>query len=70
MHTIDLLRGQGVPAKTTLGSAAIIVVMIVVPILAAAGMVDRYMQNDTDIGIKQQTIATEQKTIDKFADAV
>ena len=70
MHTIDLLRGQGIPAKTTLGSAAMIVVMIAVPILAAAGMVDRYMQNDTDIGIKQQGIAIEQATIEKFADAV
>jgi len=70
MHTIDLLRGQGIPAKTTLGSAAMVVVMIAVPILAAAGMVDRYMQNGTDIGIKQQTIKTEQATIDQFADAV
>jgi len=70
MHTIDLLRGQGIPAKTTLGSAAMVVVMVVVPILAAAGMVDRYMQNKTDIGIKQQTITTEQETIEKFADAV
>ena len=70
MHTIDLLRGQGIPAKTTLGSAAMVVVMIVVPILAAAGMVDRYMQNGTDIGIKQQGIAIEEATIEKFADAV
>jgi hypothetical protein len=70
MHTIDLLRGQGIPAKTTLGSAAMIVVIVAVPILAAAGMVDRYLQNKTDIGIKQQQIAVEQATIEKFADAV
>ena len=70
MHTIDLLKGQGIPAKTTFGSAAMIVVIIVVPILAAAGMVDRYMQNSTDIEIKQQGIVNEQATIDKFADAV
>ena len=70
MHTIDLLRGQGIPAKTTLGSAAMVVVIVAVPILAAAGMVDRYMQNKTDIGIKQQTITTEEQTIEKFADAV
>ena len=70
MHTIDLLRGQGIPAKTTFGSAAMVVVMVVVPILAAAGMVDRYMQNKTDIEIKQQTIETEQQTIEEFADAV
>lgn len=70
MHTIDLLRGQGIPAKTTLGGVAMIIVMIVIPILAAAGMVDRYLQNETDIGIKQQGIAMEQATIEEYADAV
>jgi hypothetical protein len=70
MHTIDLLKGQGIPAKTTVGSVAVVIVIIVVPILAAAGMVDRYMQNSTDIEIKQQGIVIEQATIDKFADAV
>ena len=70
MHTIDLLRGQGIPAKTTLGGVAMLIVMVVVPILAAAGMVDRYMQNITDIEIKQQTITTEEATIEEFADAV
>jgi Tfp pilus assembly protein PilN len=67
MHTIDLLRGQGIPVKTTLGSAAMVVVMVVVPILAAAGMADRYLQNQTETGIKQQAITVEQKTIDEFA---
>ena len=70
MHTIDLLKGQGIPAKTTLGGVAMLIVMVVVPILAAAGMVDRYMQNKTDIEIKQQTITTEEATIKEFADAV
>jgi hypothetical protein len=70
MHTIDLLRGQGIPAKTTLGSAAMLVVMVVVPILAAAWMVDRYLQNKTEIGIKQQKIAAEQGIVEKLSDAV
>ena len=70
MHTIDLLKGQGIPAKTTLGSAAMVIVMAAVPILAAAGMVDRYLQNKTDIEIKQQQIAVEQATVEKFADAM
>ena len=70
MHTIDLLRGQGIPAKTTLGSVGMILVIIAIPIFAAAGMVDRYLQNKTDIEIKQQTIVNEQATIDDFADAV
>lgn len=70
MHTIDLLRGQGIPAKTTLGSAAMVIVIVVVPILAGAAMADRYLQNKTDIEIKQQQIILEQATIEKFADAV
>lgn len=70
MHTIDLLRGQGIPAKTTLGSLLMIIVIIAVPILAAAWMVDRYIQDETDIGIKQQAIAKQQETIEQFADAV
>ena len=70
MHTIDLLRGQGVPAKTTLGSVIMIIVIIAVPILAAAWMVDRYIQNGTEIGIKQQAIVNEQATIEEYADAV
>ena len=70
MHTIDLLRGQGIPAKTTLGSAGMIMVIIAVPILAAFGMVVRYKQIGIDIGIKQQVIANEQATIEKYADAV
>jgi len=70
MHTIDLLRGQGIPAKTTLGSVVMIIVIIAVPILVAAWMVDRYIQNETEIGIKQQAIVKEQATIEKFADAV
>lgn len=70
MHTIDLLRGQGIPAKTTLGGVVIIIVIIAVPVLAAAWMVDRYLQNKTDIEIKQQAITTEKATIETFADAV
>jgi hypothetical protein len=44
-----------------------IVVIIAVPILVAAAMVDRYKQNGIDIGIKQQAIAIEQETIDHDA---
>jgi hypothetical protein len=70
MHTIDLLRGQGIPPKTTLGSATMVVIMVVVPIIAAAGMVDRYLQNKTEIEIKQYEITVENATVGEFADAV
>jgi len=70
MHTIDLLRGEGIPAKTTLGSVLIVVVIAAVPVLAAAAMADHYLQNRETIAIQQQAITKDQATIEEFADAV
>lgn len=70
MHTIDLLRGQGVPAKTTPGSVAIVIVTVAVPFVVAMWMLDWYLQNRTIISIDSQAIAKEQETIDKLAQAV
>lgn len=67
MHTIDLLRGQGVPAKTTLGSVAILAVIVAVPILAGAVLLDRYLHNREVIAIGQEGIAKTQETIDHYA---
>jgi len=70
MHTIDLLRGEGVPAKATLGTVAIVIVTVLVPLLAGAVMVDRYLHNRETIAIQQEAIAHNQTTIDEFAGAV
>lgn len=70
MHTIDLLRGQGIPAKTTLAGIIILVVAAVVPFVIAIGMLDRYLQNRTVISVQQQAIANEQAKIDELSDAV
>lgn len=70
MHTIDLLRGQGIPAKATPGSAAILVITVAVPFVVAIWMLDWYLQNITIISIDRQAIAKEQATIDKLAPAV
>ncbi len=67
MHTIDLLRGQGIPAKATLGSVMILAVMVAVPILAGAVLLDRYLHNREVIAISQQGIDKAQETIDRFA---
>jgi Tfp pilus assembly protein PilN len=56
MHTIDLLKGQGLPAKTTLGSVFFTVLMFVVPLLVGAGMAGFYLINKTEIDIKQGQI--------------
>lgn len=70
MHTIDLLRGQGVPAKTTFGSVAIVMVTVAVPFIVAVGLLDRYLRIETVLEIRSQAIAKEQATVDKLADAV
>ncbi|TKJ38202.1 MAG: hypothetical protein CEE38_05435 [Planctomycetes bacterium B3_Pla] len=70
MHTIDLLRGEGVPPKTTLGSVLIVVVIAAVPVLAAAAMADRYLQNRETIAIQQKAITTDKATIEELADIV
>ena len=67
MHTIDLLRGQGVPAKSTFGTVAMVIVFVAVPILAAAVLLDRYLGNKEVIAIDQQAIGKAQETIDRLA---
>jgi hypothetical protein len=67
MHTIDLLRGEGVPAKATAGTVAIVIVTVLVPLLAGAVMADRYLNNRENIAIQQEAIARNQVTIDELA---
>ena len=70
MHTIDLLRGKGVPARTTLGRVALVMVAVAIPLLIGAGMLDRYLRNETVISIQRQAIATEQAAIDELSNAI
>ncbi len=70
MHTIDLLRGEGVPAKATAGTVAIVIFTVLVPLLAGAVMADRYLNNRERIAIQQEAIARNQATIDELAGAV
>jgi Tfp pilus assembly protein PilN len=62
-----LLRGQGIPPKATFGTVAMVIVIVAVPILAAAVLLDRYLGNREVIAIDQQAIAKAQETIDRFA---
>ena len=64
MHTIDLLKGQGLPAKTTLGSVFFAAMIFVVPLLVGAGMVGLYLLNNTKIEIKQGEIDRYKKEIE------
>ncbi|MHC4507893.1 MAG: hypothetical protein ACYTAO_02905 [Planctomycetota bacterium] len=66
MHTIDLLRGEGVPAKATPGSACLVAVIVAVPILAGSVMAGRYLQNVVVIGIDRRAITRAQETIGRY----
>lgn len=70
MHTIDLLKGQGIPERTTLGGVTIVVAGVLVPCLVTAGMLYEYMHNRATIPILQKAIANEQAKIDKLSAAV
>jgi hypothetical protein len=56
MHRIDLLKGQGIPAKTTFAGMVIIAVTVIVPIIVGAAMIDRYVQNWLDIDFMSRDI--------------
>lgn len=63
MHKIDLLKGQGLPVKTTIGSVFFAALIFVVPLLIAAAMVGFYLTNKTEIGITTSQIERLDKII-------
>ena len=69
MHTIDLLRGEGIPLRTTPAGIIVAVVTVLVPLCVAAGMVDRYLNNINLIDIETYALAREQARIDSYSDA-
>ncbi len=70
MHTIDLLKGQGIPARTTFAGTVIIAVTVIVPILVFAVMLDSYLQDRLDIDNMKREIARFQIKIEEFAPQV
>jgi hypothetical protein len=70
MHTIDLLKGQGTPARTTFAGTIIIAVTVIVPILIFAVMLDSYLQNRLDIDNMNREITRFQNKVDEFAPQV
>ena len=70
MHKIDLLKGQGLPEKTTLGSVFLITLMVVIPLLAGAGLVGLYAVNRIDIDVvANQLEHSEERAAELKADA-
>ncbi len=63
MHTIDLLKGEGLPAKTTLGSVLVTAIIFVLPLLAGAVLAGMYSIDKTELDVMQRQIDHYKKTI-------
>ncbi len=70
MFKIDLLKGQGIPMKSSPGGIAIAAVTVAVPMTIAIIMFGFYLNNRTHVSIKEQEIVRCQAEIDKLSGAV
>ena len=70
MFTIDLLKGQGVPMKSSPTGIAIAAVTVAVPIIAAITLFGFYLNDKTAASIGGQEIVRYQSEIDKLSGAV
>jgi len=70
MFTIDLLKGQGIPMKSSPGGIAIAAVTVAVPFIVAIIMFGFYLGDKTTASIKKQEVARCQAEIDKLSGAV
>jgi Tfp pilus assembly protein PilN len=70
MFTIDLLKGQAVPTKSTPGSITAAAAAVAVPVIIAIALFGFYLRNRIVISIHGQTIANYQAKISELSDAV
>jgi hypothetical protein len=70
MFTIDLLKGQGVPMKSSPGGIAIIAISAVVPIIVAIIMFGFYLEDNALASVSEQEIVRCQTEIEKLSGAV
>ncbi len=70
MFTIDLLKGQGVPMKSSPGGIAIAAATVAVPFIVAIIMFGFYLNDKTAASLKKQEVARCQAEIDKLSGAV
>ncbi len=70
MFTIDLLKGQNVPMKSSPGGIAIAAAAVVLPLTVAIITFGFYLNNKITVSINEQEIIRCQAEIDKLSDAV
>ena len=70
MHTVDLLRGRGIPPKTTLVGIVITTVTALVPLCTSAALLDKYFRNEVFLAIQSRTLALEIQEQDSYSEAI
>jgi len=70
MFTIDLLKGQGIPAKSHPRNIAVAAAAVVVPIIIAIVMFGFYLRNRIVISIQKNAIANYETKIAGLSDAI
>ncbi len=70
MFTIDLLKGQGIPMKSSPGGIAIAAVAVAAPMTIAIIMFGFYLNDRTQVSTKEQEIVRCQAEIDKLSGTV
>ena len=70
MFTIDLLKGQGTPRKSSPGSVATAATAAFVPVVIAIAMFSFYLLNRIFISVQTSAIASYETKISKMSDAI
>ena len=70
MFTIDLLKGQNVPVKSSSGGIAIVVATVVVPLTVEIIMFGSYLNNKLVVSRNEREITRCQAEIGELSDAV
>ena len=70
MFTIDLLKGEAVPAKSMPEGIAVAAVTFAVPIIIAIVMFSFYVSNIMNISIQKREVVRYKKKIDQLSDAL
>ena len=70
MFTIDLLKGEAVPAKSRPEGIAVAAVTFAVPIIIAIVMFSFYVSNIMNISIQKREVVRYKKKIDQLSDAL
>ena len=70
MHTVDLLRGGGIPPKTTLVGILIAAVTALAPLCATAALLDRYFGNEVFLEIQAHALAGASLEHDSYSEAI